>query len=153
MPAKKREEQTMIISNEKWDEIIAAVKAAIERWKVAAEKHQCTDLFSCEVLESSDYVVIITTHKDSWRGTYRKAVARSRNTGHMVAAKVRRRGVFVTTPDPKAWKALVDKPAARPLPMQIRAKPFPQTTPTSLRRRRAMTVQISRVGKTGDDKW
>ena len=38
----------MIINNEKWDEIVAATRAGIERLKAAAER-DCKDTFSCDV--------------------------------------------------------------------------------------------------------
>ena len=41
-------EDGMIINNEKWDEIVAATRAGIERWKAAAER-DCKDTFSCDV--------------------------------------------------------------------------------------------------------
>ena len=52
----------MIINNEKWDEIVAATRAGIERWKAAAER-DCKDTFSCDVHDRGGYVVLMTMHQ------------------------------------------------------------------------------------------
>ena len=63
----------MIINNEKWDEIVAATRAGIERWKAAAER-DCKDTFSCDVHDRGGYVVLMTMHQSD--RTERHALAR-----------------------------------------------------------------------------
>lgn len=94
----------MIINNEEWDEIVAATRASIERWKAAAER-DCKDTFSCDVHDGGGYVVLMTMHQSD--RTERHALAREHVGGEVrstkpVLRKGRVTGFQIKTPDPKA---------------------------------------------------
>ena len=105
----------MLITDEKWNEIIAATKAAIDRWNTRAAERGRPDRFATDVVSTDRYVALTTKHNSG--GGYppeMKVVVREIATGEMRSAKVRRDkgrviGFMVTTPDPKAWKSLADK--------------------------------------------
>jgi len=107
----------MVITDEKWNDIIAATKASIDRWRARAAEHGRPDRFYADVSNTDRFVALFTKHETG--GGIRpemKVVVREIATGEMRSAKVRRDegrviGFVVSTPDPKAWKSLADKPA------------------------------------------
>jgi len=110
----------MIITEEKWNEIITATRAGIDKWKARAAECQCEDRFTVETYKSDNYSVLTTAHDDGWRGK-RRAVARDMTTGEVRAATLIMKqrkgfgrvpvGVKIKQTDPKAWKSLADKSA------------------------------------------
>jgi hypothetical protein len=106
----------MLIDDKKWEEIGAATKIQIDRWNASAAKHGKKDTFRFSTQKTNRHEVILTEHNDGYNPKA-KALAREIETGEIRATKVildeKRRivGFKLTTPDPKGWKALADKPA------------------------------------------
>jgi hypothetical protein len=109
----------MIISNEKWDAIVAEVKAKIERWQAQADKHAIKETFRARIvpLKSGECVVLVTEHCDASGDLHNAHAVVREATGQMRPARVHTRNdrlVYVSKKSsyPKAWRSLVDKPAA-----------------------------------------
>jgi len=105
----------MIISDDRWADIIKATEAGIARWNASAAKHKKPDKFSVRISETSGYCVLLTAHNNEWR-THYHAVAREIATGQMRAVNVFRKtheiiGYKIKSSDPKAWKSLPNKSA------------------------------------------
>ena len=83
----------MIIDDQKWNDIIAAAQAGIERWNSRAAERAKKDFFHCQVQMGANYTVLLTAHMPDGE---RKAVARELTTGELRAAKpVVRKGRLV----------------------------------------------------------
>jgi hypothetical protein len=107
----------MIITDEKWNDIIAETQARIDKWNESAQEHQKSDVFRIKVQDEGDYTVLLTEHLNNGDANDRKVVVREIATGEMRRAAIvkyrgRVKGFKVWRPDPKAWRLLVDKPAA-----------------------------------------
>ena len=105
----------MLIDSKKWDEIVAVTEASIDRWNARAAEHGQKDTFHFFSQKTDRHEVIVAKHNDSYRMEV-KALTRELETGEIRATKViRKKGRIVgfqpTTPDPKGWKSLADKPA------------------------------------------
>jgi hypothetical protein len=112
----------MIISDERWNDIIKATEAGIAKWNALVAKHKVPDKFSVKVRDEGGYSVLLTEHDDGYQREHR-AVVREVATGEMRAAKVvkkRRKGVGVvitgfsiwrSDPTTKWWKSLPNKSA------------------------------------------
>jgi hypothetical protein len=115
--ASNKGETPMLITDEKWNEIIAATKAAIDRWNASAAEKGRPDRFFVDTGKTDRFAMLSTKHDfgDGYSGAPEmKLVVREIATGEMRSAKFRRKrgtvkGFVVTTPDPKAWKSLADK--------------------------------------------
>jgi hypothetical protein len=108
----------MIITNEKWNDIIVETRAKIDQWNENARKHQKSDVFRIKVDNHQDGLAILCTeHAAEDQRTEHKIVVREITTGEVRRATVVKRrgrvtGFKVWKPDPKAWKSLAEKPAA-----------------------------------------
>jgi hypothetical protein len=105
----------MIISDEKWTEIINETKAGINMWSARAVEHGCDDSFSIEQHNTGVFSLIATMHRSKYDQLEVKALAWNGETGEVRAAKpMFKKGVvigFKMKPVPKAWKSLTDKTA------------------------------------------
>jgi hypothetical protein len=106
----------MIITDEKWNDIIAETRAKIDQWNENARKHQRPDVFDITVRDSNGFNVLLTEHLTKYE-TERKIVVREITTGEMRRAKISKHrgrvtGFRVWKSDPKAWQSLTDKPGA-----------------------------------------
>jgi hypothetical protein len=114
----KKGNPTMIITDEKWQEIIAATRASIDRWNASARKHNRPDQFHMEVHRSGEFEVVVTEHRDSRGvGVERKCAMRKTATGEMHPSRTKNVGkngfqTVMKGGDPKSWARLADKPAA-----------------------------------------
>jgi hypothetical protein len=110
--AAAKRKNTMKITDEKWNEIIAETRAGIEDLNAWAKRNGQSDTFHCEIDEGQDFTKLVTTRSDGER----RAVAREKATGELRTAKpvVRTnfRGYKITTPDPKSWQNLSSKSAS-----------------------------------------
>jgi hypothetical protein len=108
----------MIITDEKWNDIIAEARAGIDKWNENARKHQKSDVFRINVQDSNGFNVLLTEHlSNGYRESERKMVVREIATGEVRRATTsthrgRVTGFKVSKSDPKAWRSLADKPAA-----------------------------------------
>jgi hypothetical protein len=105
----------MIISEDKWNEIIKATEAKVDKWNASAKKSGVSDTFNIETEVTDRYCFIHTRHKTGGSSEH-KVAARELATGQVWPAKIQRKkgrgiGVMVTKRDPKAWATLADKPA------------------------------------------
>lgn len=105
----------MLIDDKKWEEIGAAVKTRIDRWNASAVRHGQKDTFRFSTQKTVRHEVILAEHSDGYMPEA-KALARELETGEIRATKVVRKngrivGFRTTTPDPKGWKSLANKPA------------------------------------------
>jgi hypothetical protein len=106
----------MIITDERWNDIIKATEANIAELNARAAEQKRLSRFSVTVRDSGPYSVLLTGHNGDHH-----VVVREVATGEMRSANVvkkRRKGVgkvitgfSVRTPDPKAWKSLANKSA------------------------------------------
>jgi hypothetical protein len=104
----------MIINDNKWQEIIAATRAGIDKWNVRAREKARPDKFAVNVQRSGDFEILLTEHnKEGY--TERKVVMRNCVSGELRPAKAKKtaKGLFNITSRaiPKAWARLADKPA------------------------------------------
>jgi hypothetical protein len=56
----------VIIDEQKWNDIIAATRAGIDRWNARAVKHHCRDTFYCRVLQTQGHAVVLTEQAADW---------------------------------------------------------------------------------------
>jgi hypothetical protein len=108
----------MIITDEKWNDIIAETRSSIDKWNENARKHQRPDVFRVNVQDSNGFNVLLTEHlTNGYGGSERKIVVREIATGEMRRAKISKHrgrvtGFRVWKSDPKVWRSLADKPGA-----------------------------------------
>jgi hypothetical protein len=110
----------MIITDEKWNDIVATTKAGIDKWKTRAADRHVKDNFTVANHDSGAYSILLTTHHDGFRREH-CVVAREIATGELRTAKLimkRRKGIgpvpvgySIKTPDPKGWNGLANKSA------------------------------------------
>jgi hypothetical protein len=105
----------MLIDDKKWEEIVAVTKVQIDTWNLHAIEHRKKDTFRFSIRKTDRHEVILAEHTDNYRPEV-KALAREVESGEIRATKVVRKkgrivGFQTTTPDPKGWKSLADKPA------------------------------------------
>jgi hypothetical protein len=119
----------MIISNERWIDIIAATEVEIARWNDRAAEQGLPDKFSVTACDSDGFSILFTKHSTECsyiteRGNRERStehrhrmVTREIATGELRAANVVTErgqliGFKVKPLDPKNWKSLADKSAA-----------------------------------------
>jgi hypothetical protein len=106
----------MIITNEKWNDIIAETRTVIDKWNESARKHQKSDVFRIKVHDTDGYTDLLTEHVNGYQ-TERKIIAREIATGEMRRTTISKQRGHITgfkmwRPDPQAWRSLANKPAA-----------------------------------------
>jgi hypothetical protein len=110
----------MIITDAKWNDIVAVTSAWIDKWKATAAKRQRKDDFTVKCDSGDKYTVLLTTHHDGYQRECH-AVAREIATGELRAANLvtkRRKGIgripvgySISQSDPKGWNGLANKSA------------------------------------------
>jgi hypothetical protein len=109
----------MIITDDRWNDIVKATEAKIASWNASATKDKWGDTFSVTVRDSGGYVVLLTEHNHGSKRENR-VVVREIATGELRRATVKKRrrrgldqivGFTIKTPDPKAWQSLPGKSA------------------------------------------
>jgi hypothetical protein len=99
----------MHIDDNKWNEIVKAVQAGIDRWNASAAKHKTKDVFRLTHSKTTTYSVIIAEHV----GGPRKALLRNA-AGEVRSTKIKtnkKEQITGYTTRVKNWKTLADKPA------------------------------------------
>jgi hypothetical protein len=110
----------MMISDERWNDIIAETRSRIDNWNARARERKLSDTFIIDVRDNGGYTCLLTRHSHNpendmhWDAADYRLVVREIATGEVRSAKVRRRkgrviGFEVRKPDPQAWQLLVDK--------------------------------------------
>jgi hypothetical protein len=106
----------MQIDEAKWNAIVVAAMAAMERLNLTARNGNRADQFSAELIKgiSGNYVFLVTRHQQEGGRVARKIVAWELATGELRAARFTRNNcINVIDSDPRHWRDLKGKSPAQ----------------------------------------